>query len=194
MNGKQIEMEANRDLMIDHMTTARGILLTGIVEHKIKKHNLLDWDRSIEIINNFIKINNDRIDGYRTASDQTEDATLKALLFECLKTSITCKEELIAEIDELGGVSIIPENGEGPFFKAWMHARALFSGHNRQTILAVCLHGEELVEEAYHHLLTNTLNDISDELRSILNAQYDLLNADMNRIKSLLLQSAVERG
>ena len=48
-------------------------------------------DKSIVVLNNLIKINNDRIQDYETATIVTEESDLKNLFSECKKTSVIFK-------------------------------------------------------------------------------------------------------
>jgi hypothetical protein len=50
-----------------------------------------------------IIINNDRIAGYETAIEETEDADLKARFSQYIQTSQACKSELVNEVNKIGG-------------------------------------------------------------------------------------------
>ena len=53
---------------------------------------------TIKVLNSLVIINNDRIEGYKTASNETREIDLKTLFFDFIKTSEHCRKELIAEV------------------------------------------------------------------------------------------------
>ena len=55
----------------------------------------MNKEKSIDVINSLIEINNDRIEGYETASKETQEADLKSVFSQFAKTSEKCKLELI---------------------------------------------------------------------------------------------------
>ncbi|MFV5690363.1 DUF2383 domain-containing protein [Flavobacterium sp. ZT3R25] len=63
----------------------------------------MDQEKSIDVLNTLIEINNDRIEGYKTALEETEESDLKALFSQLMKTSQNCKMELVSEVQKLGG-------------------------------------------------------------------------------------------
>ncbi len=48
--------------------------------------------KAIEVLNSLITINNDRIEGYETASKETEEHDLKTLFAQFISTSRKCKQ------------------------------------------------------------------------------------------------------
>lgn len=60
------------------------------------------------MLNTLIEINNDRIEGYETASKETDETDLKTLFAQLAQTSHECKDELVDEVEALGGT---PEEG-----------------------------------------------------------------------------------
>ena len=178
-------MEANKEQMIDHMTTDRGMLTKEVTDGESKKHNQLDRERSIKILNSFIELNNDRIAGYDAASIETREADLTALFILFSYTSRKCSDEMTIEVLDLGGVPTTGFNTHNHFFKAYQVVKVMPTAHNREAILTACLHGEDMLHEAYQNVLSNALNDISDDLRNMLNAQHDLLKTDRDKVKSV---------
>jgi len=54
--------------------------------------------KSAEVLNSLLTINNDRIQGYKTAIDETTDADLKSLFSQFIQTSQSAKKELEAAL------------------------------------------------------------------------------------------------
>jgi hypothetical protein len=50
-------------------------------------------DKSVDVLNSLITINNDRIAGYETALDEAKDEDLRTLFTQYMQNSKTCKNE-----------------------------------------------------------------------------------------------------
>lgn len=81
-------------------------------------------EKEIEVLNTLITINNDRIEGYETASKETEELDLKNLFAQFIATSKKCKQELVKEVNMLGGKEVEGTTTSGNFFRAWMDVKA----------------------------------------------------------------------
>ena len=59
----------------------------------------------VEVLNDLIQINNDRIEGYEKAVEETKDidVDLKAIFIKMAEESMKYKTELVAEVGRLGG-------------------------------------------------------------------------------------------
>ena len=57
--------------------------------------------KTIDILNKLLEINNDRLDGYETALNETEEHDLKTMLARLARTSHRNGQELSAEIIRL---------------------------------------------------------------------------------------------
>lgn len=141
--------------------------------------------KSIEVLNSLITINNDRIEGYETASKETEELDLKTLFAQYISTSRRNNRELVMEVTELGGR---PEEGtlaSGKFFRVWMDVKAALTGKDRKAILSSCEYGEDKAQETYEKALENDLEHLTMEQHAMVKAQKSLLEADHNQIRTL---------
>ena len=78
-------------------------------------------EKTIDVLNSLIEINNDRIEGYETASKETEEDDLQELFSRMMKTSTKCKQELTQEVERLGGTPIEGTRITGKFcVHGWM--------------------------------------------------------------------------
>jgi uncharacterized protein (TIGR02284 family) len=142
-------------------------------------------EKSIEVLNTLIVINNDRIEGYETASKETDEADLKTLFAQFKQTSEKCRAELIEEVNRLGGT---PDEGTritGKFFRVWMDVKAALTGKNRKVILESCEYGEGVAAETYSDVLSKELQNLSADQQTMLHEQYSLLKADGENVESL---------
>ena len=60
-------------------------------------------DKSIDVLNSLIVINNDRIQGYETAIEETKDSDLRGLFNRFMDHSREFRDELISAVRNLGG-------------------------------------------------------------------------------------------
>lgn len=144
----------------------------------------MDNEKSVEVLNSLIEINNDRIEGYETASKETDESDLKTLFAEFTKNSQKCKQDLLNEVEKLGGS---PEEGTrttGKFFRVWMDVKAALTGKNRKLILDSCEYGEDKAVGAYKDALEKT-EDLSSDQQNLINSQYTIIKADHDKVKSM---------
>src|SRR4051812_25310075 len=106
---------------------------------------MVQTDKTAEIINDLVKINNDRIEGYSRAIKETkdEDADLKSIFSSMIGQSTQYRQELSGIVSKLGEQ---PETGtrtDGKIYRAWMDVKATFSGNSRKSVLENCEFGED---------------------------------------------------
>ena len=145
----------------------------------------MEKDKSIEVLNTLITINNDRIEGYETASKETEEQDLKSLFADFILTSQKCKRELVSEVNKLGGEPSEGTKTSGKFFRVWMDVKAALTGKDRKLILDSCEYGEDVAVNTYNKVLRENLSDITAEQQALLNAQQSLIKTDHNKVKSM---------
>lgn len=142
-------------------------------------------EKTIEVLNTLVQINNDRIEGYETAFKETEEPDLKAHFSQFMLTSQKCKQELVREVIRLGGEPTEGTRVSGKFFRVWMDVKAAITGKDRKAILGSCEYGENAADETYHDVLKNELDHLMAPQQSMINAQHALLKADREVIKSM---------
>src|SRR6201986_1506639 len=110
---------------------------------------------TIEILNDLIQINNDRIVGYERAikESKTEDEDLKVLYASMISESHRAKIALATEVQALGAEVEQGTTTSGKIYRAWMDVKAVFTGHNRHTVLSNCEAGEDAAQRAYRSAL-----------------------------------------
>ncbi|HLA56613.1 MAG TPA: PA2169 family four-helix-bundle protein [Flavobacterium sp.] len=144
----------------------------------------METDKSISLLNQLIEINNDRVEGYKTASEETKDSDLLTLFADLQATSRQNLSELRSEVTRLGGK---PEEGTrvtGKFFRAWMDVKSALSTDDRATVLNSCEFGEDKALEAYEDVMENSSN-LSSEQINMVRAQKSKLQAEHDRVRSL---------
>jgi uncharacterized protein (TIGR02284 family) len=145
----------------------------------------MNTDKAIAALNNLIEINNDRVEGYETASKETDSTDLKSLFSALAATSQQNLGALRAEVAMLGGT---PEDGtrvSGKFFRAWMDVKAALTSNNRHEILSSCEFGEDKALEAYESVLEDNHSGLSADQLSLVREQKTSLRKDHDQIRSL---------
>ncbi len=141
-------------------------------------------EHSSEVLNDLLKINNDRIKGYRKANKETDDNDLKSLFEEMEEESEDIVNSLIKEIADLGGK---PEVGEttnsGKIYRAWMDVKATFNGKDRKGILNACEFGEDAAQAAYKTAMKDDTLPLG--IRALINSQQIELMLSHDTIKKL---------
>jgi len=106
---------------------------------------------TVEILNDLVRINNDRIEGYEKALKElkAEDADLKPLFLNNIDQSRKIREVLGNELQVLGGTIDTSSSNAGSIYRAWLEVKAVFTGHDRHSVLESCEYGEDAAQKAY---------------------------------------------
>ena len=145
----------------------------------------MEKEKTIEVLNTLITINNDRIEGYETASKETEEQDLKSMFAAFIQTSKKCKQELEVEVKKLGGQIAEGTLTSGKFFRVWMDVKAALTDNDRKAILNSCEYGEDVAIGTYNKVLRNNLEDITAELQKMINIQNAFIKTDHDKVKSM---------
>lgn len=146
----------------------------------------MNKEKTIDALNTLVKINNDRIEGYKTASENTEERELQNIFSEFQQTSQRCRHQLISEISSLAGEAVEGTKTSGKFFRAWMDVKTALTDEDRKAILNSCEYGEEQADETYQSVLEDESEYLSPQQQSMINEQHNLLKADQSTIKTML--------
>ncbi len=140
---------------------------------------------TIEVLNDLTAINNDRIRGYERAIEETmpADSDLRILFTNMISESHDIRVELASQVKEMGGEFEAGTTLSGKLYRAWMDVRAVFTGHDRYTILANCEAGEDAAQKAYKDALDT--DDLSPSIRAMLEDQKQILRSSHDKIKAL---------
>jgi uncharacterized protein (TIGR02284 family) len=144
----------------------------------------MDTEKSIDILNSLIQINNDRIEGYETASKEADETDLKTLFSHFTETSLKCNAELVAEVKRLGGKPTEGTTTSGKFFRVWMDIKSAITGSDRKAIVNSCEYGEDIAVQTYNEALSHSENLTSEQLMMI-KEQHSAIKANHDKIKNL---------
>ncbi|GGB77612.1 PA2169 family four-helix-bundle protein [Dyadobacter sediminis] len=146
---------------------------------------MLDKTEVIEVLNDLILINNDRIEGYKKAYDETDesDYDLKTLYGNLAEHSRQNVSELNSEVSALGGEPASGTMLSGKIYRAWMDVKAAFSSDDRKTSLENSEFGEDVAQKAYETALRSEV--LTPELRALITKQKATLKSGHDTIKRL---------
>lgn len=140
-------------------------------------------DKTTEILNDLLRINNDRIEGYEKAANETDELYLKTLFRNMADESRKNAVELTREINKLGGEPTDNTTTSGKIYRAWMDLKATFTGKNKEAILNSCEFGEDAAQHAYETALAKD-EDTSFEIRQLIREQQSRLKESHDIIKN----------
>ena len=138
----------------------------------------------VETLNDLVQINNDRIEGYEKAAEETKDidVDLKTIFIKMAEESIKYKTELVNEISKLGGEPATGTTGLGKIYRVWMDVKATFTGKDRQSVLEACEFGEDAAQKAYRDALASDA-EIDADTRQLITSQQASLKTSHDIIK-----------
>lgn len=138
-----------------------------------------------EILNDLVQINNDRIEGYQKAIEnlKAEDMDLKTLFVSMIGESQKCKSELANELNGLKADTSQSSTTSGKLYRAWMDVKAVFTGHDRKSVLENCEFGEDAAQTAYKDAANDS--NLPAYLRDLVMEQKRTLRLSHDKIKQL---------
>lgn len=150
------------------------------------KITVMENEKVIGVLNDLVRINNDRVVGYEKAIDELkdEDADLKTLFQRYVSESQKYSSELSMEVSRLGGEAPDGTTNSGKIYRVWMDLKAAVSGHDRKTVLANCEFGEDAAQKAYDTALNSDV-EFEATIRDLLVRQKATLKSGHDEVKRL---------
>ncbi|MEX2410175.1 MAG: PA2169 family four-helix-bundle protein [Candidatus Paceibacterota bacterium] len=145
----------------------------------------MEKEKTIDVLNRLVVINNDRIEGYETATENTEENELKTLFSKFAQTSKKCRHDLVSEIEKLGGETEEGTKVSGKFFRVWMDVKSALSSNDRKAILDSCEEGEEWAVDTYNDVLEEKSDHLTQKQQTMVKDQYNSIKTDQNKIRSM---------
>ncbi len=134
------------------------------------------------VLNDLLKINNDRIEAYRKATNEAKENDFKEIFTEMIEESKKIAMSLTVEIDKLGEhAEINTTTKAGKIYRVWMDVKATFNGKDREGILSACEYVEDAAQSAYKSALDG--NDLRGDLRDMIMEQKATLKNSHDVIK-----------
>lgn len=124
------------------------------------------------LLKDLARINNDRVEGYRTAMKQADKyPDLSSIFHEKSKQSEDFISELQAQVSRLEGENNADTTFAGKIFRIWMEIKNTFKANNTASILDSCEFGEAAAIRAYDEALHSDVKIPADIRQLILEQQ-----------------------
>jgi len=158
---------------------------------KVDKHKKNHMENNInnpEIINDIIKINNDRIEGYNRAIELAHSHGLHELE-PTFRQYADQSQSFIADLTpyvELEGKEPTDSTMlSGKLFRAWMGIKVSITGNDKKSLLESCEKGEDAFKATYKKVLEEDASELSPNVQNVLTMQLNKQLEAHNHIKML---------
>lgn len=143
-------------------------------------------EKTSEVLNDLIRINNDRIEGYNRAEKECddEDSDLQSVFRQMSAESRSYVTDLSKYVSASGENPTDSTTTSGKIYRVWMDVKATFTGKDRKAILASCEFGEDAAQKAYDSALSGDA-EYNTEVRQLIMDQKTSLKKSHDRIKSM---------
>jgi uncharacterized protein (TIGR02284 family) len=146
-----------------------------------------DNKKIIEVLNDLIKINEDRITGYEKAASNLENSEvmLKSLFYQISDESQEINNRLTDKVIELGGEPANDYTIPGKIYQLWMDIKATFAGRDSSanSSLEACEFGEDAAQRAYKEAVAES-KDFPEPIRHMIKNQQHLLKMAHDLIRN----------
>jgi uncharacterized protein (TIGR02284 family) len=147
--------------------------------------SMKDNQKTIDALNDLIKINNDRIEGYEKAiKESAPDANNDSLFDRMIEQSTTIRGELMDEVRRIGGNSTKSDTtNSGKLYRMWMDVKSTFAWNSKTSVLELCEFGEDAAQKSYKESLASA-DEMADGTRELIMAQKNRLKESHDLIKT----------
>ncbi|TMI96586.1 MAG: PA2169 family four-helix-bundle protein [Bacteroidetes bacterium] len=142
-------------------------------------------ERTIEALNDLIKINHDRVEGYEKAVKETNenDVDLRNIFHRMADESRNYARELTDKVQRLGGEPAGGTTASGKIYRTWMDVKSAFSRSERKSVLEECEYGEDAAQKAYEKALDPD-NDLPPDVRTLVQEEKNNLRSSHDTIRN----------
>lgn len=143
-------------------------------------------EKALDVINDLIKINNDRVAGFEKAGTdlEGEDTGLITVFNKLAGESRQYAAELTDAAHQLAGEAADGTSTSGDLHRAWIDIKSTFTGSDLLAILNECERGEDAAKAAYRDAL-DPENELSPQLVEALQRQQQGIIKGHDQIRSL---------
>lgn len=145
----------------------------------------MENEKSIAILNDLIRINNDRIEGYTKAAEELSKPgydNARPMFLERTNESNVFVNELTIAVSRLGGEPAENTTASGKLYRTWMDLKTAFTGGSVKSVFELCEFGEDAALKAYDEALEDeTL--WSEEIFNMLTRQRQMVRESHDAVK-----------
>lgn len=148
-----------------------------------KFFDMLQDEKLVTLLSDLVKINNDRIEGYKSAKAASNDADVKALFQHMINDSVKYVAELNQQLQAQGADAETDTTISGKLYRTWMSVKTTFTGTDRYSLFSSCEYGEDAVQRAYADALGSDVS-MPYSVRELIAGQQANLKEAHDTIKS----------
>lgn len=140
----------------------------------------------VDDLNDLVKINNDRMQGYEKAIEDNEDPQLDDLFRHYVIQSQNFRSQLADHIVRIDGLAVSDATStdvSSKLHRAWIDIKSALTGKDRDTVLSSVEFGESAAVEAYEDAIES--DNIPAYIKEDLEKQLTELKASHAKIKSM---------
>jgi uncharacterized protein (TIGR02284 family) len=147
-------------------------------------------EKTIDVLNDLVKINHDRIAGFEKASENLEndDRGLRPVFEKLAGESRDNAAALAEKATQFNGATAEGTSVSGALHRAWLDVKSTFTGNDLESILNECERGEDAIKAAYRSALEDS-SELPYEVAQLIRSQQQGINEGHDLIKSLRDQS-----
>jgi uncharacterized protein (TIGR02284 family) len=145
----------------------------------------------VDVLNDLIKINKDREEGYVKAKSELTPAehNLRGVFERKAQESRNNVLQLQHKAEEIGADTVIDEVADestitGKIYRVWMDLKNAFTGNEKESILASCETGESAAQKCYAHALDD--EELPDDVSSMIREQKHSIDASREEMRRLM--------
>lgn len=141
----------------------------------------------VDDLNDLVKINNDRMQGYEKAIEDNEDPQLDDLFRHYVVQSQTFRSQLADHIVRIDGLAVSDATStdvSSKLHRAWIDIKSALTGKDRDSVLSSVEFGESAAVEAYEDAIES--DNIPAYIKEDLEKQLTELKASHAKIKSMV--------
>jgi uncharacterized protein (TIGR02284 family) len=144
-------------------------------------------EKITSVLKDLIKINNDRVEGYKTAASETKESDLKALFEGFSSQSRTFTSELEKLVP--GGITDMKDTtkdttASGKLYRVWMDIKSALTANDRKAVLSSCEFGEDAALKEYNNALDKKA-DLPENILEVIRSQKSKIQMGHDKVKSM---------
>ena len=147
-------------------------------------------EKTIDVLNDLVQINNDRVAGFEKASENLEEDNrgLRPVFEKLAGESRDNAASLTEKARQFNGEASSGTTVSGSLHRAWLGVKSTFTGNDLENILDECERGEDAIKAAYRSALEDA-NELPYEVAQLISSQQQGIIEGHDLIKSLRDQS-----
>ena len=144
---------------------------------------MADHSKLADTLNELALFVNDRIEGYKTAAQETKDPQNQAYYQELVQQSEQFVKEINGFARAAGGDAEDSTTLKGKFYRGFMDAKAIVTSRDEKSILDSNIYGEEWAIKAYTEALAN--DALTGPARQAVERQHQASQQTLRKLEQL---------